>query len=263
MPLIQCIECNRPISDSAHSCTGCSTSYPFGVECELCGERLRRSEGVTSVRREMVFHVGDGGGFHGSGHRDRHIVAHKDCPERYYTAPATPSCLDCGLRFTSSDLGFTALKLWSASNGTSHYFHCPSCGRVYSLNSVRCEEALDGSTYPCERPLYPFQVGPNGLGHGHAEHKRGAEEKRAKAEQKRAEAEQERAQHEEFRKERIKEWVWLGIMNGGLFGLVVGFFRSRSVQHLSVDLGTWFVTLVLFGGIGAVVGMAVGRALES
>lgn len=61
--------------------------------------------------------------------------------------------------------------------------------------------------------------------------------------------------HEKFRKEKIAEWMWLGIMNGGLFGFLVGFFRSCSVQHLSIDLGACLVTLLL----GAVVGRAIGR----
>lgn len=257
MPLTPCLECNRLISDSAFRCPGCSTREPFGVVCELCGKRLRRLEGVTSVRRETEVYRDDWGGWHGRREVDRDIVAHKDCLERYYTPPATLECSDCGLRLASSDLKFTALMLWSAGRGTSHDYSCPRCGAHLSLGSVQCQWAFGSplKSRPCMKPLYSFQVGSNGQGHGHT----------TLAEEKRAEAEQKRASQEETRKQDIKIWALIGMVSGGLLGFVVGFFRSCShyPQQFSVDAGAWFGALLLCAVIGAVIGLIVGNIIEA
>lgn len=249
MPLTHCIECDHQISDSARKCPSpaCQTNFPLGVECELCGEVLRCSAAARSKRWVPTGY---------SDNELRDIFAHKDCLKRYYTPPATLRCVDCGQQVASSDLGFTALKLWSASNFASHPFTCSRCGRVDALGSAQCQEV-------CTRPLYLFQVSADGQGHGHAENKREIEVKRRIVEHQRVEAEKERARHEEFRKQNIGEWLYLGVVNGGLLGLVVGFFRACSVQDFSVDRGTLIVTILLFGGIGALIGLAVGYAIES
>ena len=175
MPFTNCLECKCPISDSALSCPGCSTREPFGVACELCGERLRRSTGITSVRRERVMErvsTEDYDWWSEASYNliDRDIVAHKDCLERYYTPPSALECSDCGLRLSSSDLGFTALSLWSASRDELQGVSCPRCGKLcyfFHIN-MRCKWASSGpnSAYPCMKPLYSFQVGPHGHGHG-------------------------------------------------------------------------------------------------
>lgn len=296
MPLTNCIECHRQISDSATKCPGCSTHEPFGVVCELCGERLRRSQGVTSVRREFEVHLSrESSSWYGTGEVDREIVAHKDCLERYYTPPETLSCSECGLRLASSDLGLTALNLWSAGRFTYEGLHgsrvmgvhipndsCPNCGKHNGLlHSVQCEWELksflysstvskakaikrlpplpveSGMHYPCMRPLYSFQVGPTGQGHGHEK------DKRARAEAEKKKQEEQAAFHNKLKRQNLGEWVYLGIVNGGLLGIVVGFFRSCSIQHFSFDGGTMFVTIVVFAVIGAVIGGGIGYALES
>jgi hypothetical protein len=148
MPLTQCIECQRPISESASSCPGCSTREPFGVLCEMCGARLPRSAGVTSVRHTT-----------GLDSRDDDIVAHKGCLERYFTPLANLACPDCGLRLSGCE-EFSAKTLWSASPHWVPSNRCPRCGAADPLGeSVKC--------WGCPGPVYPFQVGPNGQGHGH------------------------------------------------------------------------------------------------
>jgi hypothetical protein len=246
------MECNAPISDSAKSCPACSTPYPFGVDCELCGERFRMSAGAASVRKDWYE---AGGRFL---HSD--VAAHHDCLKRYYTAPATPECLDCGLRFADSDLGLTPLKLWSATNDSLHTFTCPRCGRVYSLASVSCGWKRDYGQ--CARPLYPFQVGPNAQGHGHAEHKLDVAETRARAEQERAKAERERAKAEEKRaadekkrNEARNNFVLLGFQGGGVLGFFVACFSGWNVQNPSI--GIFFGTIVLFAVLGAAAWMAL------
>jgi hypothetical protein len=185
MPLTHCIECQWSISDSASCCPKCSTREPFGVVCELCGERLRRSVGVTSVRQvhEAKYSDSDTAGWWYSDEYmvNRSIVAHEHCLERYYTPPSKLECSDCGLLLASSDLGFDALTLWRSSLGTSHGFTCPCCGAFHSgLGQAPCERTwvsdsppwktysfLRRDPYICMKPLYWFQVTPNGQGHGH------------------------------------------------------------------------------------------------
>jgi hypothetical protein len=249
MPLTSCMECNAPISESAQSCPGCSTRHPFGVDCELCGGRLRYSAGASSVRNKR-------------GYRYLHsdVAAHHDCLKRYYTAPATPECLDCGLRFADSDLGFTPLRLWRATNDSSHAFTCPRCGRVYSLTSVQCTWKRD--YLQCERPLYPFQVGPNAPGHGHAEHKLDvavtrarAEQQRAQVERARSEADQKRVSDERERKKARNSLAMFGFMGGGVLGFFIACFLFWNVQNPSI--GIFWGMIVLFAVLGAAAGMAL------
>jgi hypothetical protein len=291
MPLTRCIECNRSISDSVYKCPGCDTHEPFGVVCELCGERLRRSEGVTSVRREVEIHFYSdfsdySGHWYGCGEVDREIVAHKDCLERYYTPPATLECSECGLQVASSDLGVTALNLWSARRFIYGYGlnaelavavpggSCPSCGNIRAfLDSVKCEwepkassfpkaEIVElrpplnresGEHYPCLKPLYSFQVGPNGQGHGHEK------EKRAKAEAEDRRRKEQATLQEKAREEGIKTERGCGMMIGGILGFIVGFFMNCDVRHIHpIGIGGWFRTLLLGIIISVVIGAVIG-----
>jgi len=178
MPLTTCIECGHPVSDSAYlGCPHCSASEPYGVACELCGKRLRRSTGVTSSRRERKMHRGsDDNWWHVDfGTVDRDIVAHKECLEHFYSPPSTffsIDCSDCGLKLTSTEPGLTALDLWSDT--IEPRFYCHSCGNSNYLWAARCRWAPEpGETCfqalgpLCMRPLYSFQVKPNAYGHGH------------------------------------------------------------------------------------------------
>lgn len=277
MPLTVCIECNGSISASASRCPNptCSTFEPFGVTCELCGERLRRSTGVTSARREKTVHRGDlnynSGDFyfywHVDGEEERDIVAHVECLERFYTPPATIVCPDCGLRLSSTTLGFTAVGLWSGT--TSLDWDCPTCGAPGYLDLARCRWAPEDSRIfrtplgadPCMRPLYSFQVEPNGHGHGaHPQQERlEAEQKAKEKESNEAKARADRAFREKARNENRSGRILLGGFDGGLLGLVVGFFVGCNIgPSPSLDLGAFLATSVLGVAIGAAIGYGAG-----
>ena len=46
MSLIPCLDCNGLISDKTHSCPKCGSSYPFGVQCEVCLKRLPKRAAI-------------------------------------------------------------------------------------------------------------------------------------------------------------------------------------------------------------------------
>src|SRR5207248_9526034 len=36
-PLIECIECGKPLHQTADRCPGCGTTTPMGLRCRICG----------------------------------------------------------------------------------------------------------------------------------------------------------------------------------------------------------------------------------
>jgi len=114
MPLINCIECNHLISDSALRCPSCSGD-PLGVSCELCRGRLRRSQGVTCTRSYSSME---------DGFKSYEAIAHSDCIGRTYTIPASLACRDCGLLVREIGADTTPFALWSSRTEIS----CPRCG---------------------------------------------------------------------------------------------------------------------------------------
>lgn len=275
MALTTCIECHGSISDSASQCPGCSTREPFGTICELCGVRMRRSTGITSVRREKEVSRGDR-----DSHRDRSwffrgdtnraIVAHRECLDRFYTPPSTLHCSDCTHRFITSELGLTPLTLWNATARLA--FACPRCGAYCSLSTAQCKWAPKPSPHvtsifetlldanPCLRPFYAFQEGPNGQGHGqHIDQERTEARERASAEAEQVRA---RAFHNQVKANRVQEWMWIGIKTGALFGVVAGICVAVGSQSFSAAIGKWIGSLVVFGGVGGAIGFMVGSVLE-
>ncbi len=173
MPLTTCIECHYSISESADTCPRCSSRRPFGVVCELCGERLPWSAAVVSKRLESQLSRSDIDyrSWHIRDAVDSEIVAHTDCLVQFFTPPIV-ECSDCGLHVSTSDLGLTPLRLWKASAPES--VRCPHCRNYISLGA-ECVWAgqygehfvqTSSGAYPCMRPFYSFQAAPNGLGHG-------------------------------------------------------------------------------------------------
>lgn len=167
MPLTHCLECDHPISERAHVCPNleCRTHYPRGDTCELCDKRVRRSVAAISVRHVLTMDTSS----------EHPIVAHRECVERFYGIPATLVCPDCGLQLAGTDVAFTPLRLWSCSSyGIVGGPACPRCGRFDVLDALGtggCQQATSigyglQSYSPCKRPLYQFQLGSNGQGHG-------------------------------------------------------------------------------------------------
>jgi hypothetical protein len=114
------------------------------------------------------------------------------------------------------------------------------------------------------RPLYEFQVA---AGRGHGQHSRQEAVEAKHREKVEAKARSEKESRERSRNEQakfaVKLWTGVGTFIGGVLGLVVGFFKAFNVETLSLDTGTWLVTLVLCAGIGALLGLMIGHASES
>ena len=80
MPLIECMECNQPVSIQAKSCPGCKTAYPLGVPCNLCGRRLAFSRARHVQRR----------------HQSATSLFHKECWDRLLASELELTCSACG-----------------------------------------------------------------------------------------------------------------------------------------------------------------------
>jgi hypothetical protein len=54
-----CVECGNLLSKSAEKCPKCECRYPWGVDCKICGGRLKMSEAVDTegTRQSMTSHV--------------------------------------------------------------------------------------------------------------------------------------------------------------------------------------------------------------
>jgi len=270
LALTTCIECQHQISDSASRCPACSTLEPFGVVCELCGERMRRSTGITSTRSERTGHRGDRDHFRSNSWHfdepvDRGIVAHQQCLERVYTPPTTLTCKDCSTSVATADLGMTALTLWNATARLT--FTCVSCGAHCSLSTAQCKWAPRVSphvssifethldAWPCFRPLYSFQ---GGRGHGRHPQQEGIEA--WKGEQLPNRASQEAQANRQAAEMGAKRFVGgaAGVVIGGIVGFVAAmimtalliFFVSEDTVNI---LGNAVIALsaVLGGILGA------------
>jgi len=270
MPLRSCIECRQPVSDSAGTCPSCSTLWPFGVACELCGRQLPRSSAVAAVRHERDVKRSDSrdDSWYVKGSIDHHIYAHPECLSGFYTPPPTLTCADCGETVSSEALGLDALSLWS--NSSAAHFRCPRCGYQRTLRSD-CQwagRALYTDAFlhtpfgapPCMRPLYEFQTGASGRGHGQHDEQDAVEERANLAVQAKASAD--KAFRAQLKKERTPENVWLGGMNGGVLGFVVGFFSGCTTEPMSLDLGIVFGTVVVCVVLGAVAGYMISQSGE-
>lgn len=243
---------------------------PFGTTCELCRDRLPWSAAATSRRREPEVKRSDrrDDSWYISGQTDRIIVAHKSCLDRYYTPPATFKCSDCGLDVPSADLGLTALSLWSARPAA--VFSCPQCGSVRSLGA-QCKwagKALYTESFlhtpygapPCMRPIYEFQIGPRGIGHGQHVAQEAVQAGAAVAVQVKASAD--KAFRAKLKKDQAPETIWLGGANGGVLGLVIGFFAGCTTRPVSLDMGTVLGTAFVCCLLGAGIGYAISQSGE-
>lgn len=77
MALITCYDCGASISDSAGGCPKCRTYFPSGVQCVICGDRMKAS--AHPLRNSSVARL-------------RHM--HSRCGERLFDRGGR--CRDCG-----------------------------------------------------------------------------------------------------------------------------------------------------------------------
>lgn len=67
---------------------------------------------------------------------------------------------------------------------------------------------------------------------------------------------------EEIKKRITKDRALIGSLNGAGIGFMIGFFRGCTLSPLSMDVGTWFSTIIICLVIGAIIGAVIGNAKE-
>jgi hypothetical protein len=51
-------------------------------------------------------------------------------------------------------------------------------------------------------------------------------------------------------------------LGGGALGFIIGLFKGCTVKEFSMDWGTFFISIIICGGLGALIGFLIGQASE-
>ena len=126
MPLIECIECGKSVSETAAQCPSCQTDVPMGVNCAICRQRDRSSSLLAF--RAMYSQAKD-------------IQVHRECVESLFSGDGT--CWECGSVLWNGQNWEHSLRQWTLNTKSPNSErlttndwpggYCPHCGASDAL----------------------------------------------------------------------------------------------------------------------------------
>jgi hypothetical protein len=113
--LAPCVDCGAFVSPTALSCPHCKSCYPHGVECRLCGRRLRYAGAVSRWYKLPGTREGGWGG--------EPIYFHRACIEQHFVPRRPIRCSDCKGELPPP-------TIFDPSDGSFNpgWTDCPLCG---------------------------------------------------------------------------------------------------------------------------------------
>lgn len=230
MALIKCYDCGAAIHEHANQCPKCYSHFTKGVQCMICGERMRAKDcpDIYSAFAKM----------------------HEQCGYRLFHH--TGQCRECGRTIWSKWGPGWASELNSHFHG---YDKCGECGVSDPLSYL-------GTCSTCGLPVYRqiHDVATTGVQHRQCEERRYTPIKS----DARAAAEAQRLRRNAASRDNALSGAVVGAVLGGIvmgFSGCVSCLNNFQAQHTLITDFNLFNGL-LFGAIGgAVIGVVVGIAI--